>query len=105
MTRYLVSFDDGWMDLPDEDLKDVSMVGHEEVKVARETGVWIFGCGPVRDGASVVAVGGTTTDGPHPETKAILGGYAIVEGASREEALKWASKTAAACRWPKKYVS
>jgi hypothetical protein len=30
--------------------------------------------------------------------KAVLGGFAIVDVSSREEALKWASKFAAACR-------
>jgi hypothetical protein len=38
---------------------------------------------------------GTVTDGPYPEA---IGGLRVVDVASREEALKWAAKTAVACR-------
>src|SRR5260370_39948231 len=32
------------------------------------------------------------TDGPFAETKEVLGGFYLLEGASREEALEWATK-------------
>jgi hypothetical protein len=38
------------------------------------------------------------TDGPFPETKEVIGGFAIVNVPSREEALEWAAKIAVACR-------
>jgi hypothetical protein len=38
------------------------------------------------------------TDGSYPETKAVIGGFAIVEVSSRDEALKWATEFAVACR-------
>jgi hypothetical protein len=38
------------------------------------------------------------TDGPYPETKEVIGGFTVVDVASREEALAWAAKTAVACR-------
>jgi hypothetical protein len=38
------------------------------------------------------------TDGPFPETKEVIGGFAVVDVPSREEALVWAAKIAAACR-------
>ncbi len=41
---------------------------------------------------------GTVTDGPYPESKAYIGGFAVVDVQSREEALKWAGKFAVACR-------
>ena len=41
---------------------------------------------------------GTVTDGPYPETKEVLGGFAVVDVPSREEALEWAAKIAVACR-------
>ena len=41
---------------------------------------------------------GTITDGPYPETKEVLRGFAVVDVPSREEALKWAAKIAVACR-------
>ena len=41
---------------------------------------------------------GTVNDGPVPETKAIIGGFSIIEVPSREEALVWAARIAKACR-------
>jgi hypothetical protein len=98
MTRYLISFDDGTMNIPDEDLPDVSKAAHEVVQEAQDAGVWVTGGGLRSQQASVVGTDGTITDGPYPETKAVLGGFAIVEVSSREEALEWAAKIASACR-------
>ncbi|RYF57073.1 MAG: hypothetical protein EOO27_16570 [Comamonadaceae bacterium] len=44
------------------------------------------------DGEGVVA------DGPFPETKAVIGGFSIIQVPTREEALEWAAKIAVACR-------
>jgi hypothetical protein len=41
---------------------------------------------------------GTVTDGPYPETKEVIGGFAVVDVPSREEALEWAAQIAVACR-------
>jgi hypothetical protein len=98
MTRYLISFDDGAMTFPEEELPEVAKASHEVVRKARDAGVWVFGGGLERQQASVVATDGTVTDGPYPETKAVLGGFAIVDVPSREDALEWAAKIAAACR-------
>ena len=98
MTRYLISFDDGWMTFPEEDLPDVDKAAHAVVREAQDAGVWIFGGGVESQQASVVATDGTVTDGPYPATKAVIGGFAILDVPSHEEALKWAAKFAAACR-------
>jgi hypothetical protein len=98
MTRYLISFDDGAMTFPDEDLPGVAKAAHEVVQEAKNAGVWVFGGGLRSQRASVVATDGTVIDGPYPETKAVVGGFAIVDVSSREEALEWAAKIAAACR-------
>jgi hypothetical protein len=98
MTRYLISFDDGTMIFPEEDLSDVSKAAHDVVSAAQDAGVWIFGGGLASQRASVVATDGTVTDGPYPETKAVVGGFAIVDVSTREDALEWAAKFAAACR-------
>jgi hypothetical protein len=98
MTRYLISFDDGWMTFPDEDLPEVDKDAHGVVEEAKDAGVWVFGGGVASQRASVVATDGTATDGPYPETKAVLGGFAIVDVSSRQEALEWAAKFASACR-------
>jgi len=98
MTRYLISFDDGAMTFPEEDLPDVAKAALSVVKEARDAGAWVLGAGVERQQATIVATDGRMTAGPYPETKAVLGGFAIVDVPSREEALQWAAKFAAACR-------
>ena len=99
MTRYLISFNDGAMDhIPDGDWADVGKAAHAVVQEAVTAGVWVFGAGLERQRASIVAVDGTVTDGPYPETKEVVGGFSVVDVATREEALAWAAKIAAACR-------
>ncbi|WP_144127576.1 YciI family protein [Catellatospora sichuanensis] len=99
MTRYLISFNDGAMDhIPGEDMPDVGKAAHAVVQEAVNAGVWVFGAGLERQQASVVAADGMVTDGPYPETKEVIGGFVVVDVASREEAQAWAAKIAAACR-------
>jgi len=85
-------------DIPDEDMGEVGGAAHAVVRDAQDAGVWIFGGGLNSQRASVVATDETVADGPYPETKAVLGGFSIVDVTSREEALKWAAKFAVACR-------
>jgi len=98
MTRYLISFDDGWMTFPREEMPDVAKAVVEVVHEAQDAGVWVLGEGLESQRASIVATNGMVTDGPFPETKEVIGGFSVVEVSSREEALEWAAKLAAACR-------
>ena len=99
MARYLISFNDGAMDhIPDEDWEDVGKAAHAVVQEAVDAGVWVFGAGLERQRASIVATDGMVTDGPFPETKEVIGGFAVVDVPTRDEALAWAAKTAVACR-------
>jgi hypothetical protein len=98
MPRYLISFDDGTMVFPKEDLPDVARASHAVVDEAKAAGVWVFGGGLVSQRASIVATDGTVTDGPFPETKAVIGGFSVVDVPSHQDALEWAAKIAAACR-------
>ncbi len=98
MTRYLISFDDGAMTFPEEELPDVAEAAHKVVQEAKQAGVWVFGGGVVSQRASVAATDGTVTAGPYPETKAVIGGFSIVDVPSREDALEWAARIAVACR-------
>ncbi|OIJ85645.1 YciI family protein [Streptomyces colonosanans] len=98
MTRYLISFDDGAMTFPEEELPEVAEASLKVVREAQDAAVWVFGGGLERQQASVVAIDGTVTNGPYPETKAVLGGFAVIDVPSREDALEWAAKLAAACR-------
>jgi hypothetical protein len=99
MPRYLISFDEGAMTFPEEDLPDVADAAHAVVQEAMDAGVWVFGGGLLPpEEMRVVDTDGTVADGPHAEAKAFIGGFSVVEVPSREEALKWAGKIAAACR-------
>jgi hypothetical protein len=99
MPRYLISFDDGSMDhIPDADLPAVGDAAHAVVRAAKAAGVWIFGGGLQRQQSTIVALDGSFAGGPVPETKVVVGGFSIIEVASREEALAWAGRIAEACR-------
>jgi hypothetical protein len=99
MSRFLISFDDGAMDdIPEGDMEEVGKAAHRVMEAAQEEGVWIFGAGLQTQRATVVGTNGSVTDGPLPETKAVLGGFAIVDVPTREEALEWAARFAIACR-------
>ena len=99
MPRYLISFDDGAMDhIADADLPTVGDAARAVVRDAKAAGAWIFGGGLLRQQSSIVSTDGTVAGGPVPETKAVVGGFSIIEVASREEALAWAARLAKACR-------
>jgi hypothetical protein len=102
MPRYLISFNDGAMNhITREQLPEVAKAANAVVDEAKQAGAWVFGAGlEHHDVVTVVATDGTITDGPYPESKEHLGGFAVVDVPTREEALKWAAKIAVACRCP-----
>jgi len=98
MTRYLISFDDGAMTFPEEDLPEVAKASHEVVERAKQAGVWIFGGGIESHEVSIVATDGSVTDGPTPGSRPHIGGFSIIDVPSHEDALRWAAEIALACR-------
>ncbi|HEX5173436.1 MAG TPA: YciI family protein [Gaiellaceae bacterium] len=99
MPRYLISFDEGAMTFPEEDLPAVAEAAHGVVREAMDAGVFVFGGGLTpHEELSVVAGDGTVTENPYAEGKPYVGGFWVVDVPSREEALEWAAKTAVACR-------
>jgi hypothetical protein len=99
MPRYLISFDAGSMThVPDQDWPEVGEASHAVVQATKDAGVWIFGGGVERQQASIVGTDGAVTDGPVPETKAVVGGFSIIEVPSRPEALDWAARISRASR-------
>jgi hypothetical protein len=98
VTRYLISFDEGAMSFPEEELPAVADAAHAVVHEAMDAGVWVFGGGLIPQELSVVGTDGTVADGPYPEGKAYIGEFSIVDVPSRAEALEWAGKFAVACR-------
>jgi len=81
--------------IPGEDMPAVAKAAHAAAQEAVNAGVFVCAGGLEDQRASIVATDGTVTDGPYPEA---TGGLTVVEVPSRQEALKWAAKIAAACR-------
>jgi len=98
MTQYMIAFDDGDMVFTLEDLPDVARDAQAVVQEARDAGVWVYGAGLEHQDPTVVGTDGSVTDGPYPESKEHLGGFAVVEVPTRAEAIQWAAKIAVACR-------
>ena len=99
MARYLISFNDGAMTFPEEELPALADAAHAVMHDAEDAGVWVFGGGlTALEDAIVVGTDGTVTDGSYLENKQYLGGFSVVDVPSREEAVKWAAKFAVACR-------
>ncbi|MGH7786835.1 MAG: YciI family protein, partial [Candidatus Binatia bacterium] len=84
--------------IPEADQPAVGESARAVVREAKAAGAWIFGGGVLRQQSSIVTSDGTISDGPVPETKAVIGGFSIIEVSSREEALVWAARFAQACR-------
>lgn len=98
MAQYLISFGAGAMDhVPEEELPAVADAAHAVCREAIEAGVFVCAGGLASEPASIVDPDGTDADGPYPDA---IGGLTIVDVPSREEALEWAAKIAAACRCP-----
>ena len=100
MTRYLISFPSGAMDhIPHEEFPAVGKAAHAVVQEAMDAGVWVFGGGLAEDVDPVMVAGdGRITAGTYPQTKELNGGFAVLDVPSRDAALEWAAKIAAACR-------
>jgi len=100
MARYLISFPGGAMDhIPAEEIPAVGEAAHAVVREAMDAGVWVFGGGLAEDVAPVMVAGdGTVAAGTYPQTGRLDGGFAVLDVPSREAALEWAAKIAAACR-------
>lgn len=84
--------------IPEGDWPAVGEAAHAVVRDAKAAGVWIFGCGLQRQQATIVGPDGISTPGPFPETKAVVGGFSIIEVPSHKEALVWAARIAKSCR-------
>ena len=97
-TRYLISFDHGAMDhIPDEEGPAVRDASLAVIRDAKSAGVCVFAEGVYPHdevSASVVAPDGTVTDGAENN----IAGVTIIDVPSREDALQWATKLAAANR-------
>jgi hypothetical protein len=96
MTKYLITFPSDAMDhIPAGEMPTIAEAAHAVCQEAIDAGVYVVAGGLVDRPASLVASDGTIIDGPRP---GVVSGITIVDVPSRDEALTWASKIAAACR-------
>jgi hypothetical protein len=96
MTQYLILLGARAMDhIPGEEMPAVARAAHAVCQEAVNAGVLVCAGGLQDQKASIVAADGTVTDGPYPQA---IGGVTVIDVHSRQEALKWAAKLAAACR-------
>jgi hypothetical protein len=96
VVQYLISFPSDAMDqIPEEEMPDVAKAAHAVCQEAINAGVYVLAGGLEDQPASTVATDGTVTDGPKLD---VISGITIVDVPSRQDALKWAAKVAAACR-------
>ena len=100
MTRYLISFPSAAMEhISAEEFPAVGEAAHAVVQEAMDAGVWVFGGGLAERVAPVMVAGdGTITGDTYPQTKELNGGFTVLDLPTRESALEWAAKIAAACR-------
>jgi len=100
MTKYLISFPGSAMGhLTADEMQQVGVDSHAVIQEAKDAGVYVFGGGINEDVQSVlVARDGTHTHETYSQTKEFDGGFTVLELPTREAALEWAAKIAAACQ-------
>jgi hypothetical protein len=98
MAKYLISFPADAMTVSADELPAVSEDARRVVAEAKAAGVYVFAGGIDADVAPLlVAAEGEPRVETYPGTR-LDGGFAVLDCTSREEAVGWARRLAAACR-------
>ena len=98
MTKYLISFPSKAMVLTPDELAKAGVDSRAVIEAAKTAGVYVFAGGinepvePVR-----VSADGAVSTEIYPGSD-LTGGFAVLELPTREDAVEWARKLAAACR-------
>lgn len=99
MTKFLISFPASAMDVPAEEMAAVGEASRAVIREAKAAGVYVYAGGINAEVASVmVGADGSCTPETYRETRELDGGFCVLELPSREAAMQWAAKLAAACR-------
>ena len=107
MAQYLLSVwhdDEYEIDFSSEDAqRQVAQVGSFNADL-EALGALRFACGLQPASSATVlcssSYGVAVEEGPYSDSKAQMGGFWIIETASHEEALEWATQAAQACEGP-----
>lgn len=99
--KYLISFPAPAMQLSPEEFEAAGRDSRAVILEAKEAGVYVFG-GGIDEGVPpvMVAADGTVTEGTYPQSRELSGGFTVLELPSRDDAVEWARRIAAACRCP-----
>jgi len=87
------------MNVPDAEIEAVGRDAHAVIEDAKIAGVYVFAGGI--DGevpAVLVSADGVIAEGGYSWAPRLDGGFAVLDLASREEAVAWAARIAKACR-------
>lgn len=99
MAKFLISFPSSAMVVPDGEWEAVDRDAHAVIEAAKVAGVYVFGGGIDEDVPPVlVSADGSVAEGGYSWAPPLNGGFTVLELPSREEALAWAARFAAACR-------
>ena len=99
MAKYLISFPNAAMMVPDGELEAVGRDASAVIEEAKAAGVYLFGGGIDESVPPVlVSADGTFSAGGYPWAPPLNGGFTVLELPSREEAVAWAARMAKACR-------
>ena len=106
MTEYAIFFNQQWVgDHTEEWFRSRGPLAMAVVHEMEAAGVLRYTGGLVEELEEAFSADPTSgevvfTDGPYVETKEYLGGLAIVDVPSEDEARMWAGKLAEGCGWP-----
>lgn len=98
MTKYLISFPSAAMTVEPEDLPAVGDAARAVIAEAKAAGVYVF-AGGIHEGVAPVRVAadGSVSAPVYPGSH-LDGGFTVLELPTREAAIAWAGKMAAACQ-------
>jgi hypothetical protein len=99
MAKYLISFPSAAMTVPADELAAAGHDAHAVIEAAKAAGVYVF-AGGLDASAPVVRVSasGEVAEGGYPQARPLDGGFTVLDLPSRDHALAWAARLAAACR-------
>ena len=98
MTKYLISFPSEAMIVTDEEFSTVVADSHAVIEEAKSAGAYVFGGGIEGNAAPVlVSADGSISHDLYPGSS-LDGGFTILELPTRDDAVRWATKIAIACR-------
>lgn len=100
MTKYLISFPSKAMVVTEEEFPVVVAESHAVIEEAKAAGVYVFGGGINEEvDPLLVSADGAVSSDIYPGSE-LNGGFTVLELPTRQEAVEWAGKIAAACRCP-----